>query len=121
MTTEQLAKVLFGSSAEVCIQQKSALGSNDLSTLPLKTEVEIFRGGGGCAPLVPLTSYAPGDSSVGECPEDRVIGRTGKGRESWNGWAIASCHLVLGVFDVGQLWGKQSTECGQAGAAQQLV
>ena len=43
---KQLANVLFGSSAEVCIQQKSALGSNDLSTLPaLKTEVEIFFGG----------------------------------------------------------------------------
>ena len=38
-----------------------ALGSNDLSTLPLKTEVEIFRGGGGVrTPLVLLAGYAPG-------------------------------------------------------------
>ena len=37
--------------------RKTALGSNDLSTLRLKTEVEIFRGVR--TPLVPLTSYAP--------------------------------------------------------------
>ena len=37
--------------------QKTALVSNDLSTLPLKSKVEIFRRVH--APLVPLTSYAP--------------------------------------------------------------
>ena len=36
---------------------KTAPGSNHLPTLPLKTEVEIFRGVR--TPPVPLTSYAP--------------------------------------------------------------
>ena len=47
--------------------RKTALGSNDLSTLRLKTEVEIFRGVR--TPLVPLTSYAPESQCLPFDPE----------------------------------------------------
>ena len=61
------------------------------------------------------------DSSVGKCPEDRVIGAHRQGERELERMGRCQLSPHPGVFDVGHLWGKQSTECGQAGAAQQLV
>ena len=61
------------------------------------------------------------DSSVGECPEDRVIGAHRQGERELERMGRCQLSPRPGVFDVGQLWEKQSTECGQAGAAEQLV
>ena len=61
------------------------------------------------------------DSSVGECPEYRVTGVHRQGERELERMGRCQLSPRPGVFDVRQLWGKQSTECGQAGAAQQLV
>ena len=51
------------------------------------------------------------DSSVGECPEDRVIGAHRQGERELERMGRCQLSPRPGAFDVGQLWGKQSTEC----------
>ena len=96
----------------VCLQQVTV--HLDLESLKLG---RCWR----CLQDVKRKGVPGGDSFVGECPEDRVIGAHRQGERELERMGRCQLSPRPGVFDVGQLWGKQSMECGQAGAAQQLV
>ena len=46
--------------------------------------------------------------------------RTGKGRESWNGWAVASCRLVLGFSMWASCGGSRARSVGRRGPLSSL-
>ena len=96
----------------VCLQQ--VMVHLDLESLKLG---RCWR----CLQDVKRKGVPGGDSSVGECPEDRVIGAHRQGeRESWNGWAVASCRLVLGFSMWANCGGSRASSVGRRGPLSSL-
>ena len=99
---KQLAKVIFGSwRPAISKNQENGEGKrNDLSTLPLKTEVEIFRGwGGGCAcPLCP-SRVTPLFKDVFDCTmNDGNLQNLGDNLQP-TGFRLSARLVSIGHFD----------------------